>query len=68
MPRELVIGGGPTSLLMTIGINIGVFVLFVGIVLSMYGNVLRVRWEKELAQRQEEGETVAADGGEPSDD
>jgi cytochrome b subunit of formate dehydrogenase len=64
VPRELVIGGGPTSLLMTIGINIGVFVLFVGIVLSMYGNVLRVRWEKELAQRQEGGSEVAADGGE----
>jgi hypothetical protein len=33
----------------------------------MYGNVMRVRWEKEMQQRQREGETVA-DGGEPQSD
>ncbi|MFB6304583.1 MAG: cytochrome b/b6 domain-containing protein [Haloferacaceae archaeon] len=65
VPRELVVGGGPTNVLMTIGINVGVFVLFVGLVLSMYGNLLRVRWEKQL----EEGrEPTAADGGQPTDD
>ncbi|MUV87294.1 cytochrome b/b6 domain-containing protein [Natronomonas sp. CBA1123] len=67
VPRELVVSGDVTNLLLTIGINIGMFVLFVGIVLSMYGNVMRVRWEKEMQQRQREGETVA-DGGEPQTD
>ncbi|MEF8808492.1 cytochrome b/b6 domain-containing protein [Natronomonas sp.] len=62
VPRELVVSGDLTNLLLTIGINIGMFVLFVGLVLSMYGNVMRVRWEKEM-QRQQERETVA-DGGE----
>jgi cytochrome b subunit of formate dehydrogenase len=66
VPRELVISGDLTNLLLTVGINIGMFVLFVGIVLSMYGNVMRVRWEKEM-QRREETETVA-DGGEPQSD
>lgn len=60
VPRELAIGGGPSSLLLTIGINVGILVLFVGIVLSVYGNLLRMRWEAELTQ---EGR-VTADGGE----
>lgn len=64
VPRELAIGGGPTNLLLTIGINIGILVLFVGLVLSVYGNVLRRRWE-----HQAELERVAAtDGGERADD
>ncbi|WP_096391345.1 cytochrome b/b6 domain-containing protein [Halopenitus persicus] len=63
VPRELVVSGDVTNLLLTVGINIGMFVLFVGLVLSMYGNVMRVRWEKEMARRQNR-ETVA-DGGDP---
>jgi len=59
VPRELAIGGGPSNLLLTFGINIGILVLFVGLVLSMYGNVMRVRWERQL----EEEAQVAADGG-----
>ena len=63
VPRELAIGGGPTNLLMTIGINIGILVLGVGLVLSMYGNVLRIRWERQLEQEGsgESGEVGAAD-------
>jgi cytochrome b subunit of formate dehydrogenase len=63
VPRELAIGGGPTNLLMTIGINIGILVLGVGLVLSMYGNVLRIRWEQQLEQEggSESGEVGAAD-------
>jgi cytochrome b subunit of formate dehydrogenase len=63
VPRELTISGGPTNLLMTIGINIGILVLGVGLVLSMYGNVLRIRWERQLEQEgsSESGEVGAAD-------
>ncbi|MFB6205589.1 MAG: cytochrome b/b6 domain-containing protein [Haloglomus sp.] len=73
VPRELVIGGGPSSLLLTIGINAGILVLFVGIVLSMYGNVLRVRWERQLEEESSRGRTATdggsvGDGGEPGDD
>lgn len=46
VPRELTVGGGPTNILLTIGINIGILMLFVGLVLSMYGNVLRRRYEQ----------------------
>lgn len=60
VPRELVVGGGPTNLAMTIGINVGIFVLLVGLVLSMYGNLLRIRWEQQVA----EAARPAADGGE----
>jgi len=67
VPRELAIGGGPTSLLMTIGINLGILVLGVGLVLSMYGNVLRIRWERQLEASDQEPAT-AADGGEPRSD
>ncbi|PSQ20562.1 cytochrome b/b6 domain-containing protein [Halobacteriales archaeon QS_9_67_17] len=63
VPRELTISGGPTNLLMTIGINVGILVLGVGLVLSMYGNVLRIRWERQLEQEggSESGEVGAAD-------
>jgi len=68
VPREIAIGGGPTNLLLTIGINIGIFVLLFGLVLSMYGNVLRIRWERELERDAGEEGPAATDGGEPSDD
>jgi len=66
IPRELTVGGGPTNLLLTIGINVGILVLFIGLVLSMYGNVMRRRYERQLAE--ERRATTAADGGETSDD
>jgi cytochrome b subunit of formate dehydrogenase len=62
VPRDLAIGGGPTNLLLMIGINIGILVLFVGLVLSLYGNVLRSRWERQM-QREREDRTTATDGG-----
>ena len=62
VPRELAVGGGPTNLLLTVGINIGMFVLFVGLVLSLYGNVIRRRWQRQLEQEREQ--RAAADGGE----
>ena len=68
VPREIAIGGGPTNLLLTIGINIGIFVLLFGLVLSMYGNVLRIRWERELERDAGEESRTATDGGEPTDD
>ena len=64
VPRELAIGGGPTNLLLTVGINVGIFVLFVGLLLSVYGNVLRGRYERQL---REERRPVSADGGEADD-
>ena len=67
VPREITIGGGPESLLLTIGINAGMFVLFVGLVLSMYGNLLRVRWERQLEQERSQP-TAAADGGHTGSD
>jgi cytochrome b subunit of formate dehydrogenase len=66
VPREISIGGGPESLLLTIGINAGMFVLFVGLVLSMYGNLLRVRWERQL--EEDRRQPAATDGGQPDDD
>jgi cytochrome b subunit of formate dehydrogenase len=66
VPREIAIGGGPSSILMTIGINAGMLVLGVGLVLSMYGNVLRIRWEQQLEEEREP--PAAADGGEPQTD
>ena len=73
VPRELAIGGGPTNLLMTVGINIGILVLGVGLVLSMYGNLLRVRWERQLEEERSgrataDGGTTRTDGGTESDD
>jgi len=67
VPREISIGGGPESLLLTIGINAGMFVLFVGLVLSMYGNLLRVRWERQLEEERSQP-TAAADGGHTGSD
>jgi hypothetical protein len=55
VPRELAVGGGPTGLLLTIGINVGILVLAVGLFLSMYGNVIRVRWERRLDEELESG-------------
>ena len=66
VPRDIAIGGGPTNLLLTIGINVGVLVLFVGLVLSVYGNVLRARWERQT--RADRDRTTATDGGQRSDD
>jgi len=67
VPREITIGGGPENLLLTIGINAGIFVLFVGLVLSMYGNLLRVRWERRL-EEERSPPTAAADGGRTGSD
>jgi hypothetical protein len=55
VPRELAIGGGPSNLLLTVGINIGILVLGIGLVLSMYGNVLRLRWERQLEEQKRTG-------------
>ncbi|UIO99540.1 cytochrome b/b6 domain-containing protein [Halobaculum sp. CBA1158] len=62
VPRDIAIGGGPTDILLTVGINAGMFVLLLGMVLQMYGNLLRVRWQKQLEQEASEP-TTAADGG-----
>jgi cytochrome b subunit of formate dehydrogenase len=62
VPRDLSVGGGPTSLLLTVGINVGVLVLLVGLVLSTYGNLLRARWERQVEQERAE---TATDGGAP---
>jgi len=56
IPTELAFNEG--SLLRTIGINVGFLVLFVGLTLSMYGNVLRARY---LDQRDEGRPTTAGD-------
>ncbi|MFB6270431.1 MAG: cytochrome b/b6 domain-containing protein [Halobacterium sp.] len=66
VPAELTVGGGPTNLLLTIGINIGVLVLLLGVVLSTYGNVLRARYERQV--RGESEEQAATDGGTPQED
>lgn len=58
--ETLVFGEG--SLLRTVGINIGVLVLFIGLFLSMYGNVLRARYMRQ--RRRERTRTTATDGGE----
>ncbi|USZ66915.1 cytochrome b/b6 domain-containing protein [Halorussus salilacus] len=66
VPRELAVEGGVIELLLTIGINIGIFVLFVGLVLSLYGNVIRRRWERQLQEQRErptagDGEVASAE-------
>ncbi|MFD1570675.1 cytochrome b/b6 domain-containing protein [Halorubrum laminariae] len=61
IPRELAFNEG--SLLRTIGINVGFLVLFLGLTLSMYGNVLRARYNADT--QTEESPATAADGGEP---
>ncbi|WP_336362620.1 cytochrome b/b6 domain-containing protein [Halalkalicoccus salilacus] len=65
IPETLVFGEG--SVLRTIGVNIGILVLFIGLFLSMYGNVLRARY---MRQRREgtRGSTAATDGGEREHD
>ncbi|MFC7199869.1 cytochrome b/b6 domain-containing protein [Halospeciosus flavus] len=60
IPLDLTVGGGPVNLAMTVGVNLGILVLFVGMMLSVYGNVLRARFE---SQRHEE-QAAATDGGE----
>jgi len=64
IPRELAFNEG--SLLRTIGINAGFLVLFLGLTLSMYGNVLRARYTAE--KQSGDQPAAAADGGEPGDD
>jgi cytochrome b subunit of formate dehydrogenase len=54
---ELIVGGGPSNLLLTVGVNIGVLVLFLGMVLSVYGNLVRMRWEQRV-QEETESESV----------
>jgi cytochrome b subunit of formate dehydrogenase len=56
------------SLLRTIGINVGILVLFAGLMLSMYGNVLRARYLKQRDREQERPPTAATDGGQGDDD
>ncbi len=59
---ELLVGGGPSNLLLTVGVNIGVLVLFFGMVLSVYGNLVRIRWEQQMAEEEADGaEAEAAD-------
>jgi hypothetical protein len=50
------------SLLRTVGVNIGILVLFVGLFLSMYGNVLRARYMRQMEREDRRG-TAATDGG-----
>jgi cytochrome b subunit of formate dehydrogenase len=65
VPMDLTIGGGPTNLLLTIGINLGILVLLLGLVLSTYGNVLRARYE---AQKREEEQPPAEGGAAATED
>lgn len=60
---ELLAGGGQTNLLLTVGVNIGMLVLFFGMLLSVYGNLVRVRWEQQMAEEAaaDNVETEAAD-------
>ncbi|WP_254545756.1 cytochrome b/b6 domain-containing protein [Halomarina pelagica] len=64
VPETLTIGGGPANVLLTVGINVGILVLFLGLVLSVYGNVLRSRYERQVRER---GRATTTDGG-PHDD
>ncbi|MFB6220520.1 MAG: cytochrome b/b6 domain-containing protein [Halolamina sp.] len=61
VPGDLLVGGGPTNLLLTVGINLGVLVLFLGLVLSMYGNLMRIRWERQMREESEDAEAEPAD-------
>ncbi|ELZ17989.1 hypothetical protein C477_12312 [Haloterrigena salina JCM 13891] len=59
------------SALRTIGINAGIFVLLVGLVLSVFGNVLRARYLRQRRERAQERPTErapAADGSGPARD
>lgn len=61
--ETLVFGEG--SLLRTIGVNVGMLVLFIGLFLSMYGNILRARYMRQRSQEDRRG--VAASGGHADD-
>ena len=63
--ETLVFGEG--SLLRTVGVNIGILVLFIGLFLSMYGNILRARYMRQRTQEDRRG-TAATDGGVKTDD
>jgi cytochrome b subunit of formate dehydrogenase len=54
VPEQLLVGGGATNLLLTVGVNIGMLVLFFGMVLSMYGNLVRIRWERAMEEDAED--------------
>jgi hypothetical protein len=56
IPETLNFGEG--SLIRTIGINIGMLVLLIGLTLSVYGNVLRARYMRQRSET-EEGEPAA---------
>ena len=64
IPDTLAFGEG--SVLRTIGINAGIFVLLLGLVLSMYGNVLRARYVRQRRAQEQRATGAATDGGEPS--
>jgi hypothetical protein len=64
VPSQLQFNEG--GLLRTIGINIGFLVLFLGLFLSMYGNVLRARYRQQKREERKQS-TTAADGGQPDD-
>ncbi len=61
VPEALTVGGGPTNLLLTVGVNVGMLVLFFGMVLSMYGNLVRIRWERQMREEHEDAEAEPAD-------
>ncbi|WP_458209996.1 cytochrome b/b6 domain-containing protein [Haladaptatus sp. NG-SE-30] len=67
VPRELTVGGGPANVLLTIGINVGILVLFIGLVLSMYGNVLRRRYERQIREEPTQARATT-DGGSSGND
>ncbi|WP_129112838.1 cytochrome b/b6 domain-containing protein [Halegenticoccus tardaugens] len=56
------------SVLRTIGINVGILVLFVGLFLSAYGNVLRARYARQARRNEERRGPTTADGGFVEDD
>lgn len=62
IPDSLAFADG--NMFRTIAINVGMLVLFIGLALSMYGNILRVRYLKQRQQQaQTERDGVATDGG-----
>ena len=58
---------GEGSVLRTIGVNVGILVLFIGLFLSLYGNVLRARYMRQRREGERRSAT-ATDGGERADD
>lgn len=68
LPLDLTPGRGPTNTLLAIGINMGVLVLFSGVVMIVYGNFLGQRWKQQVREEEEEERRhTATDGGESSD-